>query len=82
MRVIYQADDGSHFKLEEVGNGMIEVLFQDGITYAVAQATVSLKDYPNIAHTLYRNQQMAEAFRKGTPNSSAPNQRRAASQGA
>jgi len=75
MMILFKADDGSLFEIEEIAPSSMRCRFQDGLTRAVAETVVPLKDYANIAHIIFDCQQIAEAFRMGTPKSSATNQR-------
>lgn len=71
MMVIVRTNDGSHFELEEMGEGRLRARFQDGITKAIAETTVDVREYPNIARMILQNAAMMEDLRMGTPNSSA-----------
>lgn len=71
MMIIVRQNDGSHFELEEMGEGKLRARFQDGITKAIAETFVDVRDYPSIAAMILQNSMMMEDLRLGTPNSSA-----------
>lgn len=70
--IILKSDNGSHTEIEEMGNGVLRVRFQDGITRQVGETTVHVDKYPGVSTFLYRSKVMLEDLRKGTPGASEP----------
>jgi hypothetical protein len=66
MMIIVRADDGSHFEMEEIGEGRIRIRFQDGLTRKVAETTADVRAFPNVCSTIMRNRHMMEDLRRGS----------------